>query len=199
MKDRIKKIWLTDSAEIEKEKIKTLFRYYLGLIITAEVVVFLLFWMSRIGEAGPELPGPVNKPFQWDAYFLSAFLVPVIITFCIGAYREIKNRYSGSAGKNLWPENITFTGGFAISLFAGFSFAALVVTAGIADLALMSHNSGLGFTELLSVFLACFVGLSAFGALGLLFAKYRNRVKKIRTEYKRAVSRYTGIFRADHM
>lgn len=93
----MKKIALKDSRKKSARKkglfslfsgkeLKVLFKKYIISILIIEIIIFMVCWLYQIGAAGYDRFGPVDTPFPWKVYFLTAFLVPVGITFLFGLF-----------------------------------------------------------------------------------------------------------------
>ncbi|PID77842.1 MAG: hypothetical protein CSB21_03270 [Deltaproteobacteria bacterium] len=67
-------------------ELKSLFKKYIILIVVIEIIIFMVCWLYQIGAVGYDRFGPVDIPFPWKIYFLTAFLVPVGITFLFGLF-----------------------------------------------------------------------------------------------------------------
>ena len=68
-----------------KEELK---KYFINFIILIGAVEFFIFFISFIGNLGPD-----KGPFPWKAYSLAAFTAPVIIIFLLGISVAAFNRY----------------------------------------------------------------------------------------------------------
>lgn len=198
MRDKLKNIWLTDPEDIRKVRIRSLFLRYLIVIGIAEMVVLVLFWLFQVEEAGPDVIGVENIPFQWKAYFLISFLIPVIVTFVLGFTIELKKRYgrleeekADRIRKIVWPYGFPGKKRVFLWLVIASIFMISMLFVGFSEVA---TNSGClyvssGVIVIISALMAvgCF-----FWGISVMLKKYRSRVNTIKSEYRKAVSRHLG-------
>lgn len=203
MRDKLKRIWLTDPEDIKKAKIRNLFQLYLIVIGLSEVVVLVLFWLIQIEEAGPEMTGTENIPFHKKAYFLTSFLIPVIVTFVLGFVSELRKKYDRIEEKE--PGRIRL-----MILKYGLpggrkTFAWLLSAAGLAIFMIYfvfskdgSGNALISVTPSILVYVSVFLaGICLFSGITFMLLRYRAKIRSIKTEYKKAVSRHLDRARAD--
>ena len=65
-------------------EVKSFFKKYISILVTLEILIFLVCWFYQLGNTGHDRFGPVDIPFPWKTYFLVAFLTPVLVTFFLG-------------------------------------------------------------------------------------------------------------------
>lgn len=203
MREKFKKIWINDPEEIRKERIRNLFNRYLLIIAILEIMVFLLFWIFQIEETGPHVTVTENIPFHWKAYFLSAFLVPVTVTFLLGFLSELKQkRFSTEDVRSLRMRRIIWPYGFPgkkrimLWLIAASGFMIFLLIIGFCDADTLTESNMMPF-ELFAVVFACLSGLLFLAGVAWLIMKYKNRVSAIDNEYRKAMSKHFGVIRTD--
>lgn len=96
---------MNDTQSPEHKGVASLFsqveiKHFLkNYLIFIGIVEALIFFVSFIGQLGPE-----TKGFPWKSYFFAAFIIPVAITFLLGIFVAGFNKYL--YGQNpLYDEN----------------------------------------------------------------------------------------------
>jgi len=196
MREKLRKIWVTDPEDINKEKIKSLFRQYLLIIGASEILTFILFWIFQVEEASPEMTVNENIPFHWKAYCLIAFLIPVLVTFILGFASELEKRreqveYDKAVRiqKIIWPYGFPDKRKIAVWLVAVAGFIILVLMLGFSDIG--SYRKAT--LEILTYLMAFFVLLAFSAGLATLIMKYKTKANILKTEYAKAISRQLGV------
>ena len=63
-------------------EIKDFFRRYVQLLVTVEVLIFLVCWVYQLGIDEVAATGAVvDIPFPWKMYFTVSFIAPIAVTF----------------------------------------------------------------------------------------------------------------------
>lgn len=203
MRDKLKRIWLTDPEDIKKAKIRNLFQLYLIVIGLAEVVVLVLFWLIQIEEAGPEMTGTENIPFHKKAYFLTSFLIPVIVTFILGFVSELRKKYDQSeetkaARIRTMIRLYGFAGIRKVLLWllpaSGLGLFLFFLGSSISGSENVLMNLAPSFLVYALVF---FAGACLLAGITVMLLRYRAKIRAIKTEYRKAVSRHLGRARVD--
>lgn len=66
-------------------EIKDFFRRYVQLLVTVEILIFLVCWVYQLGIDEVAATGAVvDIPFPWKMYFTVSFIAPVAVTFLTG-------------------------------------------------------------------------------------------------------------------
>lgn len=88
-------------------EMKDWFRRYVYLLVTVEVIIFLVCWVYQLGIDEVAVTGhPVDIPFPWKAYFLVSVSAPVVITFMIGVVVLAFNNFAyGQKNGNIFSED----------------------------------------------------------------------------------------------
>lgn len=196
MRDRLRKIWLTDPDDIRKEKVRRLFGLYLVVIGIAEIFTFVLFWLFQVEEASPEMITDEIIPFHWKAYLLTAFLIPVLLTFAIGFISELKGKCDSieqekaeRIKKIIWPYGYPGRKKIFLWLMAFTGFVFLMLILGFSDLGAHSFVP----PELL-VFLLVGIGALVFiVGLAVMIIKYKAKADALKAEYSKALARQLGF------
>lgn len=196
MREKFKKIWATNSEEIKKEKIRTLFNRYLIAIAVLEIVVFVLFWIFQIEETSPHIVVSENIPFHWKAYFLTAFLIPVAVTFVLGFLSELRQMYSSIEEKKaerikrlIWPYGFPGKRKTMLWLIAASGFLVFLLIIGFCDADTLSDSKMMPF-GIFAVVFACMAGMLFLAGVSWLVMKYKTRISAIDNEYRKAMSRH---------
>lgn len=196
MREKFRKIWLTDPEDIKKEKIRSLFMQYLVIIGIAEILTFLLFWIFQVEEASPEMIANENIPFHWKAYFLAAFLIPVLVTFVLGFGIELKKRCdrieddrAARIKKLIWPYGFPGKRKILLWFLAATGFVIFMLILGFSDMGVYGSLS----IEAFAYFCACVSLIVFIIGLAMMIMKYKTRSNALKAEYSKAISRHLGF------
>lgn len=200
MREKFRKIWLTDPEDIKKEKIRSLFRHYLLIIGLSEILNIILFWIFQVEEASPEMIGDENIPFHWKAYFLTAFLIPVLVTFVLGFAGELKKKCdqieqerAARIRRIIWPYGFPGKKKILLWFFAVTGFVLFMLVLGFSEMSPYRIVS----IEIFACFCACAVFLVFVAGLVMLVMKYKTKANALKAEYAKALSRYIVIPKHD--
>lgn len=187
------------------KELKSLFRKYLISIVIIEIIIFMVCWLYQIGAAGYDRFGPVDTPFPWKIYFLTAFLVPVGITFLFGLFIiAFENLFFGH-GKKEKSQIVSESGSGRLKKIVGFffqvPFLTFLLVIGVCavlfyDFDLITGlvlNAGEGFSEILKILTAgiC-IGTTVIG-LVWLFLQYKTKKKEMDLNYRLMIAEKTGV------
>lgn len=188
-------------------ELKSFFKKYLAFIVVIEVLIFMICWLYQIGAAGYDRFGPVEKVFPWKVYFITAFLVPVGITFIFGIFIVTfehlffdgrKNQINKKTGEDLNTNErlkfflnflfhspfLTFMLGLGIILLVFFDFDVLRSFFG---------SSGQYFFESLEIFfIGICLGLTILGFCWLFF-RYKLKKKEMDYLFRLRITEKTGV------
>lgn len=164
-------------------------------------------WLYQIGAAGYDRFGPVEKDFPWKVYFITAFLVPVGITFIFGifivTFEHLFFQGRRRAGYENDGEDLKTTQRLRSFLNFVFHspFLSIVLAIGVIlilffdfeRLGYFFENTGSGFFEGLKFFL---IGISvSIGIIGFawLFFRYKLKKKELDYSFRLRLAEKTGI------
>ncbi|MGM0417194.1 MAG: hypothetical protein ACQEQS_00585 [Thermodesulfobacteriota bacterium] len=185
-------------------ELKSLFKKYLFLIFIIEIIIFMVSWLYQIGAVGYDRFGVVDKSFPWKNYFLTAFLVPVGITFLFGifiiAFESLFFDKKTGSDKGLKKERETKLRKFMNFVFH-VPFLTFLLAVGLCavlfyDFELIAQavsNAGKGFADVLKfMILGIIGGLTILGVLRLIF-QYKLRKKEMEHDYRLKIASRTGV------
>jgi hypothetical protein len=185
-------------------ELKSLFKKYLFLIFLIEIIIFMVSWLYQIGAVGYDRFGLVDKPFPWKNYFLTAFLVPVGITFLFGifiiAFESLFFDKKTGKDQGLKKENETKLRKFMNFVFH-VPFLVFLLAVGICAvlfydfdlIAQAASKAGEGFADILKLMiLGIIAGLTILGVIRLIF-QYKLRKKEMEYDYRLKIASRTGV------
>lgn len=186
------------------KELKSLFKKYIISIVIIEIVIFMVCWLYQIGAVGYDRFGPVNTPFPWKIYFLTAFLVPVGITFLFGLFiisfenlffggekQEKKRKKEGRHGKLRKIVNFLFNVPFLTFLLVTGLCAVLFYDFDLITGLVLSAGSG--FTEILKIVLYGVAGGGTILGIIWLIINYKIKKKEMDYSYRLKIADKVGV------
>lgn len=186
------------------KELKSFFKKYIVTIVVIEIIIFMVCWLYQIGAVGYDRFGPVDTPFPWKVYFLTAFLVPVGITFLFGlfiiAFENLffgKDSKGGNEASNEKEGKLRKTLDFLFHVpFLTFLLVTGLCAVLFYDFDLITElflNAGKGLTDVFKILaVGCAVGGTLFGIIRL-FMHYRIKKKEMDYSYRLQIADKVGV------
>jgi hypothetical protein len=189
------------------KELKSFFKKYIFFIITLEILIFMICWLYQIGAAGYDRFGPVERDFPWKVYFITAFLVPVGITFMFGVFIVtfehlfFHNQKPGEKSKDNPEEKRTARLRLFLDFIFHSPFLTFVLALGVISLffldfdrlGLFFESTGKGFFESIKIIIAGIItGLTLMG-FGWLYMRYRLKKQEMDYLFRLRLAEKTGV------
>ncbi|MDY0131081.1 MAG: hypothetical protein RBR53_00260 [Desulforegulaceae bacterium] len=186
-------------------ELKTFFKKYIVFIVVIEILIFMICWLYQIGAIGYDRFGPVESSFPWKVYFITAFMVPVGITFMFGVFivtfehlffhgRKINEKNKKREEKTIrLRQFLTFVFHSPFLAFVLVLGVILLLFLDFDRLSFFLESSSKNFFEGVKILL---IGLSAgltLVALGWLLFRYKLKRKEMDYLYRLKLAEKTGV------
>ncbi|MGE4519627.1 MAG: hypothetical protein AB7E04_08985 [Desulfobacteraceae bacterium] len=187
-------------------ELKSFFKKYIAFIVAVEILIFMICWLYQIGAAGYDRFGPVERGFPWKVYFITAFLVPVGITFMFGVFIVTFEHLFFHGRKGIGKgEREDEKRTERLRLFLNFifhsPFLTFVLALGVISLLFFDfdrlwvffENTGDSLFESFKMVLAGAVGGLTLLGFGWLFFRYKLKKKEMDYLFRLRLAEKTGV------
>jgi len=188
-----------------ENELKGMFKKYIIFMIIVEIIIFIGCWLYQAGSPLYDRFGPVSVPFPWKIYFLTAFIVPIAITFVMGVFITTFENFFLAKKKHMQQLSGENVSNFSFSRLSGplFSLPFLLSLLGVGVFFIILYDLdnilfalsevGADFFEVSKIFVYGIVGCGGVGAFVWLFLNYKIRKKEMDYLYRLEIADKTGV------